>query len=369
MGVHKEVTSAVFRVRDFPYICTPGEKAGCGPDAQDLERNSVSSGAILQAGEYSFKVIVAWSLSHEGSITDYSMLGIAIQRVGGGEEPVVMQLELRLVNRDPCQDIAMRSNIQPLRNTLGWYPSPYAMGREQADGFIPLRSVLDPSNGWLVDDTLTVECKMTVSLSRVTPLPNAKVAPPDALLDLSTCFGALLDSGRFADVLIVVGEERTSAHSVVLAARSPVFEAMWSTSMQEQATKEVTITDLEPSAVKRMIRFMYTGVLSEDLHNDCESVALLEAAHRYQVAVLIELCVVALSSRLTVDIVAERLMVADLAGLEGLRQACLDYITTGRVAAVQATDGFVQLTKKRPHLAVDILAAAFPPPTVETIAV
>jgi len=174
VGVHKEVTSAVFRVRDFAYICTPGEKAGCGHEAQDLEKNSVSSGAILQAGEYSFKVIVAWSLGHDGSITEYSMLGIAVQRVGGGDEPVVMQLELRLVNRDPCQDIAMRSNIQPLRNTLGWYPSPYAMGREQADGFIPLRSVLDPSNGWLVDDTLTVECKMTVSLSRVTPLPCQK---------------------------------------------------------------------------------------------------------------------------------------------------------------------------------------------------
>jgi len=371
VGVHKEVTSAVFRVRDFPYICTPGEKAGVSPDAQDLERNSVSSGPILQAGEYSFKVIVAWSLSHEGSITEYSMLGIAIQRVGGGDEAVVMQLELKLVNRDPIQDIAMRSNIQPLRNTLGWYPSPYAMGREQADGFIPLRSVLDPSNGWLVDDTLTVECKMTVSLSRVTPLPSHKVVPPDALADLGNALGALLDTGNLSDVVIAAGEERIQAHSVILAARSPVFDAMWSTSMQEKESKEVMITDLEPASVKRMIRFMYTGSLGDELHNDAETVSLLEAAHRYQVVVLIEHCVAALSSRLTVEIVAERLMVADLAGLESLRQACLAYITdsTGRVAAVQTTDGFVQLAKKRPHLAVDILAAAFPPPTVETIAV
>jgi len=141
--------------------------------------------------------------------------------------------------------------------------------------------------------------------------------------------------------------------------------------MQEQEKKEVTILDLEPSAVRRMVRFMYTGSGGADLNNDSETVALLEAAHRYQVAVLIELCVAALSSRLTVDIVAERLMVADLAGLESLRRACLAYITdsTGRVAAVQATEGFGQLTKKRPHLAVDILAAAFPPPSVETIAV
>merc|ERR1719436_2369909 len=137
--------------------------------------------------------------------------------------------------------------------------------------------------------------------------------------------------------------------------------------MKEQAEKEVTITDLEPLAVQRMVRFMYTGGLS----HDNETLALLEAAHRYQVAVLVELCVVALSSRLSVDMVAERLMVADLAGLDSLRRACLLFITSssGRVAAVQATEGYAKLAQKRPHLALDILASAFPPSTVETIAV
>merc|ERR1719464_795390 len=171
VGGVKEVTSAIFRVRDFSYICTPTDRAASCTDARDLERNSVSSGPILQAGSYSFKIIVAWSLAPDGVVTDSSMLGIAVQRVSSAEDPVIMQLELRLVNRDPCQDIAMRSDIQPLRNTLGWYPSPYATGREQADGFIPLRSVLDPASGWLVDDTLTVECRMTVSFSRIESVP------------------------------------------------------------------------------------------------------------------------------------------------------------------------------------------------------
>lgn len=371
VGIHKEVARATFKVKDFSFICTPGEKAAGGVDAQDLEKNSVSSSAILHAGEYAFKVIVAWSLGHDGSIKDYSMLGLAVQRIGGGDEPVVTKLELCLANRDPCQDIKMVSNIQPLRNTLGWYPSPYAMGREQADGFIPLKSVLDAANGWLVDDTLTVECTMTVSLARVTSLPFQKADLPDAMADLGSALGALLDSERFADVVLVVGEERLHAHSIVLAARSPVFEAMFSTCMQERDSKEVTIEDLDPGAVKNMLRFMYTGSSSSSWANDCETVALLEAAHRYQVTVLIEQCVAALSSRLSVDSVAERLMVADLAGLESLSRACLSFITdsTGRVAAVQATDGFAQLKKKRPHLAIDILAALLPPLSIETIAV
>merc|ERR1711920_795173 len=174
------------------------------------------------------------------------------------------------------------------------------------------------------------------------------------------------DSGRMADVVVRVGDEQIRAHSNILAARSPVFDAMWSTSMKEQAEKEVTITDLDVVAVQRMIRFMYTGALSPELSNDNETIALLEAGHRYEVPVLVDLCVSALSSRLTVEIVAERLMVADLAGLDSLRRTCLAFITSssGRVAAVQATEGFTQLAKKRPHLALDILAMAFPPTTV-----
>ena len=231
-------------VRDFSYICTPSEMVAAGADARDLERNSVSSGPILQAGAYSFKIIVAWSLAHDGSVTDYSMLGIAVQRVNGREDPVIMQLELRLVNRDPCQDIAMRSNIQPLRNTLGWYHSPYAMEREQADGFIPLRSVLDPATGWLVDGTLTVKCKMTVSFSGIESIPFLVGAKPDALVELGAQFGSLLDSGRLTDVVVKVGEEEIRVHSIILAARPPVLDAMWTTSMKEQAEKEATSAEM-----------------------------------------------------------------------------------------------------------------------------
>lgn len=371
VGVVKEVTSAIFRVKDFSYICAPTDRpAGVG-DARDLERNSVASGPVLHAGSHSFKVIVAWSLGHDGSVTDYSMLGIAVQKVSGADDPVVMQLELRLANRDPSQDIVMRSSIQPLRNTLGWYPSPFALGREQADGFIPLRSVLDASNGWLVDDTLTVECTMTVSLSRVRSMPVNLLEKPDALQDLGTQLGDLLESERLSDVVINVGEERLRAHSVILAARSPVFDAMWSASMKEKTEKEVSIEDLEPSAVRQMIRFMYTGVLSPEPDGDLETLSLLEAAHRYQVPCLVEMCVMALAARLEVENVAERLMVSDLAGLDSLRRTCINFITgsASRIAAVQATEGFARLKQKRPHLALDILAAAFPPADGETIAV
>mmetsp|Transcript_70565 Transcript_70565/g.163082 ORF Transcript_70565/g.163082 Transcript_70565/m.163082 type:complete len:368 (+) Transcript_70565:138-1241(+) len=193
-------------------------------------------------------------------------------------------------------------------------------------------------------------------------LLKALNAQPDKR-ELGPQLGALLDSGRFADVVVRVGQEEISAHSAILAARSPVFEAMWSSGMREQQQKEVVIKDLDPAAVRRMLRFMYTGALDTKLEKDSDAIALLEVAHQYDVASLVELCVSTLSSWLTEDKAAEYLMIAEHAGLESFRRRCLDFITSShsRVAEVQTTEAFARLAEKRPHLAVEILAKAIPP--------
>lgn len=181
--------------------------------------------------------------------------------------------------------------------------------------------------------------------------------------ELGPQLGALLDSGRFADVVVRVGQEEIRAHSAILAARSRVFEAMWSSGMREEQQREVHIKDLDPVAVQRMLRFMYTGALDMNFEKDAEVVALLEVAHQYDVASLVELCVATLASWLTEDKAAEYLMIAETAGLDSFRQRCLDFITSShtRVAEVQASEAFIRLAEKRPHLAVEILAKAIPP--------
>jgi len=364
VGVVKEVGSAIFRVRDFSFICTPGEKLEHNDEPMDLETNAISSNPILNAGQHSFNIIVAWSLGCDGSITEDSMLGLAVQRASPGDEPIVIQLELRLVNVDPSLDVAMRSSIGQLKWTLGWYPSPYASRREQADGFLPLRNVLNPANGWLVEDTLTVECKMTVVVSHVATVASPIGSAPDPLQDLCKDMSALFKSHEFADVQIRCNDGTIEAHSNILAARSPVFRAMWSNSaMKEGASKTVDIEDVDHRVALRLVQFMYTASAGGELANDGDTVALLQAAHKYEVNVLVELCAVALASRLNVDIVIDRLMVADLLGLDGLRKACLEYIIEFKtnLQAVQTTPAFGELIMKRPHLAGDILAAAFPP--------
>merc|ERR1719414_118840 len=112
-----------------------------------------------------------------------------------------------------------------------------------------------------------------------------------------------------------------------------------------------------------MLRFMYTGALDTKLEKDTDAIALLEVAHQYDVASLVELCVAVLSSWLTEERAAEYLMIAEHAGLECFRKRCLDFITSShaRLAEVQTTESFTRLAEKRPHLAVEILAKAIPP--------
>merc|ERR1719433_1591032 len=174
---------------------------------------------------------------------------------------------------------------------------------------------------------------------------------------------SFVDSGRFSDVTVCVEEEEINAHSVILAARSPVFEAMLSSNMQEKQQKKVVLRDLDPLAVRRMLSFMYTGVVDPKLHTENEATALLEVAHRYAITSLVDICVCMLSGWLTEENVADYLMLADHVGLDNFRHTCLAFITSSpsRVAEVQTTAAFSRLAERRPALAIDILAAVIPP--------
>merc|ERR1712232_471518 len=98
--------------------------------------------------------------------------------------------------------------------------------------------------------------------------------------------------------------------------------------MREREEKCVTIDDLDHAAVLAMIKFMYTGSLDVELANDDTTVSLMKAAHKYQVATLVDICIDTLSSGLTDEVAVKRLMLADLIGSDPLQRKCLAFITS-----------------------------------------
>jgi len=88
------------------------------------------------------------------------------------------------------------------------------------------------------------------------------------------------------DVEFLVGEMSFGAHRSLLSARSPVFAAMFASGMEEDATGQVIIKDVDPTTFQHFLKFLYTGMF-EPSPLDRE---LFTVADKYGVETLMDLC-------------------------------------------------------------------------------
>lgn len=136
-------------------------------------------------------------------------------------------------------------------------------------------------------------------------------------------FKDLLENETFSDVTIVVEDRKFQAHRAILAARSPIFAAMFSHEMAESKLNIVTITDVEPEVFDVMLRFIYTDSV-ENLKD--MALKLLQVADKYDLEKLKILCEESLGRNLSEETALETLAYADLYRAEQLKSMTLDYI-------------------------------------------
>ncbi|XP_054721492.1 protein roadkill-like [Uloborus diversus] len=220
--------------------------------------------------------------------------------------------------------------------------------------FIRRDFLLDEANGLLPDDKLTLYCEVSivadsVNISGQTCAIQFKV--PECRL--SEDVGELFESQKFSDVILSVGGREFYAHKAILAARSPVFSAMFEHDMEEKKQNRVEITDTDPEVLKEMLRFIYTGK-SPNLENIPDE--LLAAADKYALERLKVMCEEELCQNLSVDTVAEALILADLHNADQLKGYCIDFINS-HAADVMETIGWKTMVRVRPHLLADAFRA------------
>ncbi|MBN3287127.1 SPOP protein, partial [Polyodon spathula] len=126
--------------------------------------------------------------------------------------------------------------------------------------FIRRDFLLDEANGLLPDDKLTLFCEVSVvqdsvNISGQNTMNMVKV-PECRLADE---LGGLWENSRFTDCSLCVAGQEFQAHKAILAARSPVFSAMFEHEMEESKKNRVEINDVEPEVFKEMMCFIYTG--------------------------------------------------------------------------------------------------------------
>ncbi|XP_041530574.1 speckle-type POZ protein-like isoform X1 [Microtus oregoni] len=270
--------------------------------------------------------------------------------------------------------------------------------------FIRRDFLLDEANGLLPDDKLTLFCEHlhtacrrggsialpslenwhlplhckwccrqvsvvqdSVNVSGYTNTNTLKVPECRLAEDL----GNLWENTRFTDCCFFVRGKEFKAHKSVLAARSPVFSAMFEHEMEECKKNRMEINDLDPEVFKEMMRFVYTGK-APNLDKMADN--LLAAADKYALERLKVMCEEALCSSLSVENVADTLVLADLHSAEQLKAQAIDFINrcsvlrqlgckdgknwnNNQATDIMETPGWKSMIQSHPHLVAEAFRA------------
>ncbi|KAH1083084.1 hypothetical protein J1N35_022845 [Gossypium stocksii] len=223
------------------------------------------------------------------------------------------------------------------------------------------RAMLETSD-FLKDDCLKINCTVGVVVSETDCPRLHSIQVPES--DIGSHFGILLENEEGSDITFNVFGEKFHAHKLVLAARSPVFEAEFSDRMEDD--NEIIVTDMEPKVFKALLHFIYRDSLIDDEEfigtssssmpsvSDALAAKLLAAADKYDLPRLRLMCESVLCKDISVNSVANILALADRHHAMDLKSVCLKFAAENLVA-VMRSDGFEYLKENCPSLQSELL--------------
>ncbi|EDS30483.1 roadkill [Culex quinquefasciatus] len=164
---------------------------------------------------------------------------------------------------------------------------------------------------------------------------------------LKTDLFNLLDDEKLTDVTFIIRGQDFPAHKCILAARSPVFAAMFSHSMQEAIDSIVNIPDVDPAVFKELLRFIYT-----DQVNDLDTMAdrLYAAADKYDITALRSHCRKMILKKLSIETAGDALKLADLHSDRDMKARVLQFLRSRDAIGVTGTIGWQEMVATHPHL-------------------
>ena len=148
------------------------------------------------------------------------------------------------------------------------------------------------------------------------------------------------------DVVLQCQGKEFKAHKLILAAASPVFEAMFKKDTKEHLDSCVNIEDMDSDVFEVFLHFIYTNQVDEldEMYLD-----LLAVADKYDVQPLREICIQHMAKNISLDNAVEVLALAERHSIESIKSKTLQFINKN-VLNVSTTDAWTDLIKCYPHL-------------------
>ncbi|XP_053392569.1 BTB/POZ domain-containing protein 3-like [Mercenaria mercenaria] len=185
-----------------------------------------------------------------------------------------------------------------------------------------------------------MDASTNVNQSQHTLLPGWQLGK-----DLSCCMTELYDKKLWTDVKFRCkdhdDDERIHAHKTILAARSPVFQAMFFGAFAE-CREEVSIKDAKKEIFELLLRYMYSDTVA--LKKDTAS-ELLQMAHLYQVPSLVEVCANFIATNIRPENACEILTLALSYDITILKEACCTVIDKN-ARLILKSNGFMDLKEE-----------------------
>ncbi|KOC59887.1 Protein roadkill [Habropoda laboriosa] len=338
--LHLKVLCAQVKVVKFSYMWTINNFSFCREEMGEVLKSSTFSAGANDKLKWCLRVNPK-GLDEESK--DY--LSLYLLLVSCNKSEVRAKFKFSILN-------AKREETKAMESQRAYR---FVQGKDWGfKKFIRRDFLLDEANGLLPDDKLTIFCEVSVVADSVNisgqsntiqfKVPECRL--PDDL-------GLLFENQKFSDVTLTVCGREFQAHKAILAARSPVFSAMFEHEMEERKQNRVDITDVDHEVLREMLRFIYTGKAAnlEKMADD-----LLAAADKYALERLKVMCEEALCTSLAIENAADILILADLHSADQLKAQAIDFINT-HATDVMDTAGFKSMVNSHPHLIAEAFRA------------
>lgn len=160
-------------------------------------------------------------------------------------------------------------------------------------------------------------------------------------------FASLQYDVRFSDFTVQVGGTSHQVHRNVLSARCSVFRRMFESNVQENA---VNVDDIRPDVFRQLLDYLYTGRVPR-LHE--VAVPLLQAADKYDLKELKDICADAAIEQINLDNAAEMIDLAYKYDAIELKKNVVIFVRQNSDELAK-TNGWKSLMKQRKDIMLDI---------------
>jgi len=202
-------------------------------------------------------------------------------------------------------------------------------------------------------DSILVLVEIDVAIETITVQMDEPLKPCNYEKQLAEDYSRLLNEELLTDFTIQVNEKEIRVHKAILAARSPVFQAMLNhTDTSEAKTGTLVISDVEYSVVKEMLNFIYCGKTSIEASEIASE--LLIAADKYRLDELKNHCERSLIQALNQDNACTLLIIGDMYRADILRQRAVQFILQ-HPREITTTSGWENVLTDHPQLITDIV--------------